>query len=435
MKNLHRTHRWLQAVVLTLLVGIIWEGAGADLAFQNAAVGTFLPKSNPLLRLPGFDLERPLTLGDRRRATPLTEVRIRLFTSRKIRFLTVDSPSGLIISGKRLQRKAKFSVYQGKIQLADGSRVIARSTSFTIRPQRQGLLMASLGTPQSRSTRGEMRLTLYKGQILVINQLRLEDYLPGIVEPELGSLNVGAEAMKSQMIAGRSYLLSLRERHRREGYEFCDSPHCQAFTGIPKDSPRLTQAAKETSGLYLTYKGKTVTAFYHHSCGGTTASYSDIWPGGPRRYLTRVKDGEPAYCRHDRKASWVFKRSPQALEGAFKRLGWIRPSQSISEVKVLRTDPHGRALSVLLTTKDQRIVLDAGAFRRGLNRFFGQELIYSTAFTLTREPATYIFKGRGWGHGVGLCQMGAMEMARQGKTYQQILMHYYPGTHLAKLSD
>jgi len=429
-----KPHRVIQLACLTLLVAIIWEGAGADLtnSAMNFGMG---PKANPLLRMVTRGTERPLTLSDRKRATPLTEIRVRLFSLKNVKFLGVFSDKGLTISGKRFNGRVQFSVQKGKIQLTHRGRVISRSSTFTIKPHKNSLMQLNIPPDKRRQTRGQLRLTLYKGHMILVNQLLLDDYLPGIVEPELGSLQVSPEAMKAQMIAGRSYLLSLRERHNREGYEFCDAPHCQAFAGVVTDEPILTQAARETQGVYLTYKGKPAAAFYHHSCGGATTAAHDVWPGRPMPYLTRVKDGTPTYCRNDTKASWVFTRSPETLEGIFKKLRWIPRKDHLTNVSVLRTDAHGRAMSILVQSRNNRTIIEAGAFRRGLNRFYKKELIYSTMITITQEPGNYVFKGKGWGHGVGLCQAGAMSMAKKGKTHKQILKHYYPGTHLSKLTS
>lgn len=434
MKTHVKSHRIIQVASLALLVGIIWEGAGADFIAGGMAPAQSLPQANPLLRLVTKGTERPFTLSDRQKASPLTEIRVRLFSLKKVRFIGIISEGGITVSGKAIKGKANFSVQNGKIQVTSGKKVIAQGNMFVIKSAKKGLMRLSISPDRHRKTRGEVRLTLYKGTILVTNQLRLDEYLPGIVEPELGSLQVSPEAMKAQMIAGRSYLLSIRERHRKEGYEFCDGPHCQVFGGVVTDQPILTQAAKETQGMYLSYKGRPAAAFYHHSCGGATAASHDVWPGRPIPYLTRVKDGDPMYCRKDSKATWIFTRSLDTLEGVFKKLRWISPKDKLKNISVLRTDAYGRALSILIQSRDQRTVVEAGAFRRGVNRFYKQEILMSTMFTITHEPTTYVFKGKGWGHGVGLCQAGAMTMARQGKTYQQILQHYYPGTDISRIS-
>lgn len=430
-----KTHRWIQLGGFGLLLLLILKGAGADLT--RAGYGTGLaPLTNPLIQPSEGLIQRTTPIGLLQMTTPLKEVRVRLFSQKKVRFLSISSPRGIRVNGHRLEGKTTFSVQNGKIHVSHKGRLVRKGGLMRITATRgTDPLMIRLSSKLNRVTRGSIRLTLYKGQILITNQLPLEEYLPGIVESELGSLSVSPEAMKAQMVAGRSYLLAMRRRHQREGYEFCDAPHCQMFTGVVSGQPALESAAESTRGLYLTYNDRPAIAFYHHNCGGATASVQDVWPGRAHPYLTRIKDGQPAWCRKDRYASWVFSPTHDRLQGAFRSLGWIKQREKLQGLSVTQKDSHGRALRVQLHTSTSHTTLEAGAFRRGVNRFFGTEVLRSTRFSVHPESNLFVFQGKGWGHGVGLCQAGAIEMARSGYDFREILAHYYPGTKIERLSN
>jgi stage II sporulation protein D len=256
------------------------------------------------------------------------------------------------------------------------------------------------------------------------------------VEPELGSANLPEEVMKAQLVASRSYLLAVHDRHPGKVYDFCDSPHCQVFRGVPANTSALQHASEACRREYLTFRGKPAAAFFHHSCGGMTASIEDVWPGAKIPYLQRVQDGPAnrAYCRKGMLAFWAVKKDIAWMKKALVRAKLMKQEETLEKLEVVRMDKSGRAHEILIEGTRQHWV-SAAAVRVAINRQADKEIVYSLMFKVSRQGSLFVIKGRGWGHGVGLCQEGAIEMAREGKTYREILNHYYPGTKIDQLND
>ena len=238
--------------------------------------------------------------------------------------------------------------------------------------------------------------------------------------------------MKAQLIAARSYILAVRDRHPGEDYDFCDSAHCQMYTGHLRFPLKFRNAAAACRGLYLRYKNAPAAAFFHHSCGGSTAAIEDVWPGGAVPYLRRVqKDSDQEYLG-GKGTLWHFSIDRKAFMKLLVQEGWLGKHDALERLKVIRMDGSGRAQQILIEGNSQRWV-KASVFRNAVNRRFHSEVLPSMLFQISSSGSLIRFEGRGWGHGVGLCQAGAMLMAREGKTYRQILQHYYPGTTIARL--
>ncbi len=283
-----------------------------------------------------------------------------------------------------------------------------------------------------------LAIRIVKDRIQLVNRLELEDYVSGIVEGELGSLNLSPEVLKAQIVVARTYVLSMRgERHQGEGYEFCDHPHCQVYSGIPMNHPIYEKAIQSVRGEYVSYKGRPIAAFYHHSCGGMTSAVQDVWPAPAEPYLRAVKDPAGSSCRVGPKSQWRVSLSKKSLAICFRKAGWMDANKrtiSTPYARTRRSIPSGRVQLFLVQSHHPKLVIvTVGRFRNVVNQYYGKEILKSAMFTVSLEDDSFVFKGRGWGHGVGLCQEGAMWMAKHGKTYQQILQHYFPHTQLAKL--
>jgi stage II sporulation protein D len=222
-------------------------------------------------------------------------------------------------------------------------------------------------------------------------------------------------------------------RHNHSGYEFCDGPHCQVFKSIPHDGDvALEQALASVRGVYLSYHGRPIAAFYHHSCGGVTSRVEDVWPMAPEPYLVAVPESPNSSCRLGDSSKWSFAQSRKSLASCFRKAKWLNAQEALDTIKVVRNDPSGRA-KVIMIQGNRTLLIPVGKLRNVINQYYGTEVLRSAMFTITRVNDQFVFKGRGWGHGVGLCQEGAMWMARHGKTYQEILNHYFPQTKFSHL--
>jgi stage II sporulation protein D len=359
----------------------------------------------------------------------LPNVRVRIWADRPLARLRIASAGGL---------RMGLSALRGPVSLSAEKNTVVARTHGGARRLRVALigalasdeLVLSAGADERRLA-GTLRISARNGRLRVVNTMPSETYVLGVIEPELGSLDVPPESLKAQIIASRSYLMAMRGRHRAEGYDFCDGPHCQAFGGLAGIKPVLVAVSRQVSDQYLEYGGKVIPAFYHDSCGGSTAAPEQVWNIAPLPYLRAVRDGaaEP-YCRYAPRAHWRLRLDRAALRACLR--GVLGEGEAAQSLRVASRDASGRAQSILIQGHTP-IRISAQRFRRLVNRHYGSEVMPSTLFSLTYSGKQWLIEGRGWGHGVGLCQWGAMEMAREGKRYKEILAHYYPGTSIGAL--
>jgi stage II sporulation protein D (peptidoglycan lytic transglycosylase) len=365
----------------------------------------------------------------------VTPVTIRLFSEEKLGAVWLKNSAGFALSGRPIDGTVFVRVQEGKLWVFNGRNFVSAVDALDVSAldEKPFLIRTRQGT--HRWTRGELRLSVVQNQIQIVNRLEVEDYVGGVLEGELGTLNLSPEVLKAQIVVARSYVLSMRgTRHPGEGYEFCDSPHCQVYGGIPQERhPALEVALAEVRGQYLSYNGQPAAAFYHHNCGGETSAVDDVWPTKAVPYLVPVKEAPNSVCRYSPKSKWHLVVSKRWLTACFRHAGWFKRGETLELIDSIREDDAGRVQLLFIQSSRRALKVRIGRFRNVLNQYFGGEPIRSALFTISVRGGAYLFQGRGWGHGVGLCQEGAKQLANEGQTYQKILKHYYPHTQLAKL--
>lgn len=267
-----------------------------------------------------------------------------------------------------------------------------------------------------------------------ILRLPLEEYVAGCVDAELGHVALDAAAAsrmrRVQAIVCRTYALANLGRHRAEGFDLCDSTHCQRYRRLPPESlaaQLATAAARETAGLVITFGGAPIQALFHASCGGRTTRAEDVWGGQPLPYLVSVRDPS---C--ERQAGWQYRIGTDGLGRLLRADPRTDIGTRLDRIEVARHDQTGRAAEVLLIGAATRKVL-GDVFRAVVSQGLGGPALRSTWFSVRQSGGEIIFDGRGHGHGVGLCQAGAMARARDGQSEVEILAHYYPGTRLERI--
>jgi len=285
-------------------------------------------------------------------------------------------------------------------------------------------------------TRGSLHIRVIEGgELQIVNHILLEEYLVGVVGPELGSLNENPESLKAQIVASRSYVLAMKGRHEAEGYDFCDQPHCQVYGGLKGIPSAIWKMLATVRGEYVAYEGAPIPAFFHDTCGGVTADPQEVWKIDPKPYLKPHKDGSPqAHCRFSPHSRWTVTLSEEDLKDFLRKQGWLKGRDALISFKVIRSDHSGRAQQIIVQGNQQKWI-PARVFVDTFNRSQKQYELRSTFFQVIRLDDDYHFIGRGWGHGVGLCQWGAMQLAKEGKSYRQILATYFPGTEVETLSQ
>ena len=262
-----------------------------------------------------------------------------------------------------------------------------------------------------------------KSRLQVTLRMTMEEYVAGVLAAEARGF-ASSESLKAMAVAIRTYATRFRGRHRLDSFDFCDSTHCQALR-LVEASGRFLAAARATAGEILMYDGKPATTYYHRDCGGTTEGAGIAWRDVNAPYLTQQQD---PYCTHLAHDGWSTEISQSDLTHALTTSG-ITPPPGWRAIEVVTRTPSGRARKLRLVGASN-LLIAAPALRLAVARAFGGDKVRSDLFDVRVEGSRYIFSGVGSGHGVGLCQAGAAEMGTEGKSYDEILSFYYPGTTL-----
>jgi stage II sporulation protein D len=259
------------------------------------------------------------------------------------------------------------------------------------------------------------------GRLLVINDLDLETYLLGVVAAEIPS-DWEVEALKAQAVASRTYALNQKQNAGRQPYHILATVGSQMYLGKRGERTRTTEAVEETRGLVITYRGKVIPAFYHSSCGGHTEDALELW-GIDEPFLK----GVDCDCQNISKYGiWEKRFTTAGVIRALRREGF--QFDGIGSVETGDLTPAGRVKNVVFRHSGRATSVPSETIRAAL----GYSNIPSIFFEPELNDQEVVFSGRGLGHGIGLCQWGAKEMARHGADYKSILSHYYPGTAVVR---
>lgn len=263
----------------------------------------------------------------------------------------------------------------------------------------------------------------------LIATLDLETYVGGVLSGEGATLKSPA-AIAAMAVVARTWALKSRGRHRGQGFDFCSLTHCQFFRPLFESeesrSTTLGEAVMKTAGIVLKFHGQVIDAYYGAHCGGTTEAAADVWPDRAAPYLRSVSD---PYCAAGSQASWQQMISPEDLAAVLRGIPGVPVHGRIGEITIESKDSSGRA-RILRITGSPPQKIDANAFRYAVNRRLGWNTLKSNLYSVERRGETFVFTGRGLGHGVGLCQAGADQMGQMGITFDKILAHYFPGAIL-----
>ena len=252
--------------------------------------------------------------------------------------------------------------------------------------------------------------------------LRLEEYVAGVVAGEAGAMR-SRQSQKAMAVAARTWASALRGRHKSEGFDFCTTTHCQNYRPT-EISPAAIAATKETAGELLWFEGRPALTYYSGDCGGVTEAAKYVWSGVDAPYLKQQDD---PWCRSHGRNEWRAEIEKTALRNSLRKEGLPSPA-AIGQVRVLSRTPSGRVEKIGI----DGTTMAGSAFRFAMGRQLGWNLIRSNAFDVQNEGSRVIVRGIGSGHGAGLCQTGAANMGKEGKSYREILAFYYPGMLLGR---
>jgi len=276
--------------------------------------------------------------------------------------------------------------------------------------------------------RGRTLVVPTGGGITAVNYVPLESYLYSVVGAEMPT-SWSMEALKSQAVAARSYALYHRQTDANSIFDLGDTTTWQVYGGLEKEAPSTRAAVDATKGQVLTYQGKIINSVFHSCAGGYTENVEDVW-SSPLPYLRGVfsPDRDLPACRWNPISFTASELS--------QRLGY---DGTISSISVQR-HPHGRVISLEIDGSNGRMSIKGEEVRDDLDlksTLFDiqaeRSQVASVGQNIPSSPTRFQISGSGNGHGIGLSQYGAYELAKQNWTYQQILLHYYTGVTLAKI--
>ena len=320
--------------------------------------------------------------------------------------------------GRRLPSVAIQAVPEG---IAIGDQVLP-VVGVRIEPESQATISLN-----GRRLRGTIEIVRQKNMtLLVVNHVALEDYLRGVLSKEAPDY-WPPEALKAIAIAARTYALYQRLTKEPADYDVTGDVMSQDYGGKSEEKIATTRAVKATTGLILTYQGRLFPTFYHSTCGGMTEHARVMGDFD----LAPLRGGIAcSLCTASPFFQWQRRVTKADLNWALRksRYGSVGP---VTDMRVTKRTASGRAQEIAIIGEHRTLRLTG----YDLRQLLGFEHIRSPLFTVTPVADGFILDGRGWGHGVGMCQWGAAELARRGFSAAEILAFYYPGVELVGLKD
>ena len=332
---------------------------------------------------------------------------------------------------------------------------------------------------ETQTFQGSLILRIIEGELHAINRIAIEDYLTSVIASEMSGTS-SIELLKAHAVISRSWLLAQiasptaselkiknsklkanqthngsdspsnsvsqiikwydREAHTH--FDVCADDHCQRYQGVSrKVTSQVLEAIRATRGIVLSYEGEVCDARFSKCCGGITELYESCWDDTPHPYLSVVHD---PFCNTDDPKvlsevlnhydqgtdfyRWTVQYTQQELSDLVRRRSGFDYGD-ITDLIPIERGPSGRIIRLqIVGTKATRIIGKELEIRRTLS----ESHLYSSAFDVEKQEGSFILHGSGWGHGVGLCQIGAAVMGAQGYDYTEILHHYYPEAELTQ---
>ncbi len=340
----------------------------------------------------------------------------------------------------------------------------------TVRVEGAGNAVSYLETPLSFSSdaplhlqgnglgfSGEFVLKFADAKLLLTQLIPLEEYVAGVVPNEIGS-NAPLEAMKAQAVTARTHALSLllNNRHKKDGYDLCNTTHCQVYKGEYQQNETVRAAVAATQNQVLTINGRIADATYHSCCGGKTDSSKAVWDGDLLPHLSGVVCSEAA-AAFDLSAEadlrqWITAAETTSGGSSWEdsALAWSRQigrlelagnlgMTDIDHIVISRRGHSGRITDITFHSERSVRLTSEYQIRRAFGSLKSSLFFIAGGYVATDNGGVVIYpnqylslQGRGSGHGVGMCQVGALRQAREGKNHLEILSHYYPGTVISE---
>jgi len=421
-------HRALQAAVVMLVAGCTVAGP------RPGEPTTRPPERPPAPAVPGAPATEPgLRVG---LLVDVDSARIEASAD----FELVDEAGRVRATGREGDRWSARR-RDGGVEVVGPRETVRGSGALVLRSAVDGALRVD-----GRAYRGSLLVRAGARGITVVNVLDLETYLLGVVPREIGAGRPPEEmeAVKAQAIAARTYAIRYMGRRSAQGFDVYATVADQVYGGADDEDPVSTQAVQATRGEILVHDNEPIEAFYHSTCGGHTAAIDEVWESDPRAYLQAISDARPGggwYCETSNRFRWTEQWDRAALhatltQGLSEQANATGPVTRVEFIGLTGRTPSGRAESLQVRTDAGEHRVRGDSVRRVL-RPDPSRILNSAAITLhpqgNGEVTGLTVEGQGWGHGIGMCQVGAMGRARDGHSYRDILSAYYPGTTIVRL--
>ena len=327
---------------------------------------------------------------------------------------------------------------------ADGNNVKLRldnktysSKFFQVLPENERTLKVS-----DKSYKGAFRIASKNNKIQIINTLTLEEYIKGVVPLEMpvGKGTENFEVLKAFAICVRTY--AIKKLNSNNNYDIYGDTRDQVYGGESSERILSNKAILETRGLVLTYNNTPAATFYHSTCGGYTEDGTNVFQTKNAPYLQSIKDGDEPYCNISPKFQWTETYRDFEFINRLRTAGLVSgPDWKLDKINVNSRFKSGRVNELQITLngdgiKDKVVKIYGNDIRKIIRKSDNTAILNSTLFDISiNENNIVVISGKGNGHGVGLCQWGAINLSRMGKDFVYILLHYYPGTKILRFYD
>jgi len=290
--------------------------------------------------------------------------------------------------------------------------------------------------------RGKIQISSSSNSVDIINVLNLEDYVKGVLAREmpLGKNEENLEALKALAICVRTYAAQ-KIKDGKVYFDLYADTRDQVYGGVDAESPLSNKAAEETKNLILTYNGTQSIIFYHSTCGGQTEASQNVFTKENVPYLDGIKDGSDPYCKISPRFEWTETYSKELIISRLKSYSLLdNQNYRLEDISIINRFSSGRVNEMEIEVisdggEKKSIIIKGNEIRSIIRTADGKMILWSTLFDLSLKSNSVVLKGKGFGHGVGLCQWGAIALSRKGWNYEDILNHYYPGTETGNLND
>lgn len=370
---------------------------------------------------------------------------VRVLLDNNSSLLTISVNDEILISdeSKRLAKvksgnKLVFSINSGELDIKIGDAKLS-SEKFFLTPASENEIIKING----KQYRGRIVVSIFDSEIKVVNQIGLEDYVKGVMTKEMpvGKGNENYDALKAFSICARTYAFNKIDENKYF-FDIYPDTRDQVYGGVEGETEYTNKIVDETKGQLLVYENEPAIIFYHSTCGGQTEDVSNVFSKKNISYLSGVEDGNEPYCKISPRYEWTENYSEFTFINRLYNAKLIDSNKyKLSDIKIKSRFKSGRVNELDIIVNDgekiqKTIFLVSNQIRSIIRSGDGKSILRSTLFSIkVDENKNIVITGKGNGHGVGLCQWGAIGQSKKGMDYEEILNHYFPGTTIKNLYD